>query len=78
MSPERQREIASMGGKSVSPDKRSFSKDPNLAAQAGRRGGSSVQPENRSFSKDRDLARRAGRIGGACRPAKDVSEETGP
>jgi general stress protein YciG len=39
MSPERQREIASKGGKSVPGDKRSFSQNRDLAAQAGRKGG---------------------------------------
>lgn len=36
---ERRREIASMGGKSVAPEDRAFSKDRNLAAAAGRVGG---------------------------------------
>ena len=39
MSPEKQREIASKGGKSVPSDKRSFSQNRDLAAQAGRKGG---------------------------------------
>ncbi len=39
MDPERQREIARKGGASVPHDKRSFSQDRNLAAEAGRRGG---------------------------------------
>ena len=39
MSPERQREIARKGGASVPSEKRSFSQDRNLAAQAGRKGG---------------------------------------
>jgi general stress protein YciG len=39
MSPEKQREIASKGGKSVPGDKRSFSQNRDLAAQAGRKGG---------------------------------------
>lgn len=39
MSPERQREIARQGGASVPADKRSFAKDPGLAARAGRKGG---------------------------------------
>lgn len=64
MSPEKQREIASMGGKSVKPENRSFSQDRSLAAEAGRRGGQSVKPENRSFSKDRNLAAEAGMLGG--------------
>ncbi len=39
MSPEKQREIASKGGKSVPSDKRSFSQNRDLASQAGRKGG---------------------------------------
>lgn len=39
MDEEKQREIASKGGKSVPPEERSFSKDPSLAAEAGRKGG---------------------------------------
>jgi len=41
MDPERQREIARKGGASVPSEKRSFSQDRNLAAQAGRKGGES-------------------------------------
>ena len=64
MDEEKQREIASKGGQSVSPEKRSFSKDPELAAEAGRKGGESVSPQQRSFSKDPELAAEAGRKGG--------------
>ena len=39
MDPERRREIAEKGGASVPWDKRSFSVDRNLAAEAGRKGG---------------------------------------
>jgi general stress protein YciG len=39
MSPERQREIASKGGKSVPSEKRSFAQNRDLASQAGRKGG---------------------------------------
>lgn len=39
-SPERRREIAAMGGAAVPADKRSFSKDRDLAAKAGSIGGS--------------------------------------
>jgi hypothetical protein len=37
--PERQREIARMGGAAIPPGKRSFSQDRELAAAAGRKGG---------------------------------------
>ena len=39
MDAERQREIASKGGRSVPADKRSFSQDRGLASEAGRKGG---------------------------------------
>ena len=39
ISPEKQREIASMGGKSVPNEKRSFSLNRDLASEAGRKGG---------------------------------------
>ncbi len=44
MSPEKQREIASKGGKSVPSEKRSFSQNRDLASQAGRRGGQRSRP----------------------------------
>lgn len=39
MTPERRREIAALGGASVPSDKRSYSKDPALAARSGSIGG---------------------------------------
>jgi general stress protein YciG len=39
MDEERQREIASKGGKSGPAEKRSFSQDRELASEAGRKGG---------------------------------------
>jgi uncharacterized protein len=39
MSPEKQREIASKGGKSVPAEKRSFAQSAALAAKAGQKGG---------------------------------------
>lgn len=39
MDPEKQRRIASKGGQSVLPEKRSFSQDRELASVAGRKGG---------------------------------------
>ena len=64
MNEERQRKIASKGGQSVPGEKRSFSQDRELAAEAGRKGGQSVPDEKRSFSQDRRLASEAGRKGG--------------
>jgi general stress protein YciG len=39
LTPERRKEIATLGGRSVPEEKRSFSKDRDLARQAGRKGG---------------------------------------
>jgi general stress protein YciG len=63
MTPEKVRAIASKGGKAVSAEKRSFSRDRDLAAKAGSKGGSNVAGENRSFSRNRELATAAGRKG---------------
>jgi len=64
MDPDRQREIARKGGESVPREKRSFSQNHELAAQAGRKGGQSVPDEKRSFSQNHELASEAGRKGG--------------
>lgn len=63
----RQRAIASKGGHGVPADKRSFSKNRELAAVAGRKGGEAVPPNERSFSQNRELAAAAGRKGGEAR-----------
>jgi general stress protein YciG len=39
MDDDKQREIAKKGGESLPADKRSFSQDPKLASEAGRKGG---------------------------------------
>jgi general stress protein YciG len=64
MDPEKQRAIARKGGESVPNEKRSFSQNPSLAAEAGRKGGQSVNPKKRSFSQNHSLASEAGRKGG--------------
>lgn len=58
------KEIAAIGGAAVPAEKRSFSKDKELAARAGRKGGKSLIAAKRSFSLDRELAIRAGSKGG--------------
>ncbi len=40
MSPEKRREIARKGGASLPAERRSFSRNPQLAVEAGRKGGS--------------------------------------
>lgn len=39
ISPERQREIASMGGRAVRPENRAYSRDPDLARRSAQKGG---------------------------------------
>ena len=65
LTPEQRKAVASMGGKAVKPESRSFSRSKELAKLAGQIGGKSVNPEDRSFSKDSALARAAGAKGGA-------------
>ena len=47
MDDDEQRDIASKGGQSVPDEKRSFSQDPELAAEAGRKGGETSGGGNR-------------------------------
>jgi general stress protein YciG len=61
MDAERQREIARKGGESVPNEKRSFSRDHQLAAAAGRKGG---HQSGGNFANDRARAAEAGRKGG--------------
>jgi uncharacterized protein len=78
MDAERQRQIASMGGKAVPDSKRSFSQNRRLAAEAGRKGGQSVPGEKRSFSQNRELAAEAGRKGGQSVPDEKRSFSQNP
>ena len=78
MDHEKQRQIASMGGKAVPDSKRSFSQNRALAAQAGRKGGQSVPGEKRSFSQNPSLAAEAGRKGGQASHAGGGSEPVPP
>jgi len=78
MDEDKQREIASKGGQSVPDEKRSFSQDPQLAAEAGRKGGEnshggqqsggsdekSSNQQGGNFAENRDKASEAGRKGG--------------
>ena len=70
MSPERQLALASMGGKAVAPENRSFSRDTDLAAAAGRKGGLSVDPAKRTFSVNHEMAVDAGRKGGLAKRSR--------
>ena len=72
MSPEKRREIASLGGRSVPAEKRSFSVSKELAIDAGRRGGTNVPAKKRLFFLNPELATEAGKKGGRSRAAKKV------
>lgn len=78
MDPEKQRKIASMGGKAVPDEKRSFSQNRKLAAEAGRKGGQSVPGSKRSFSTNPGLASAAGRKGGQSVPDEKRSFSQDP
>jgi len=78
MDAEKQRAIASKGGQSVPNEKRSFSQNRSLAAEAGRKGGQNVSDENRSFSRNRDLAAQAGRKGGQASHGGKPRESRSP
>lgn len=52
MTPERRREIARKGGASVPSEKRSFAKDRDLAASAGRKGGEASKGSGRKADDD--------------------------
>ena len=47
MDENKQREIARKGGKSVAPEDRSFSRDRDLASEAGTKGGQNSHGGNR-------------------------------
>ena len=80
MDEDKQRDIASQGGQSVPAEERSFSKDRELASEAGRKGGehshgeesgsdsanagSSERGGSGKFAEDRERASEAGRKGG--------------
>ncbi|WP_045836513.1 general stress protein [Hyphomicrobium sp. 99] len=61
MDAEKQREIARKGGASVPDNERSFSRNHELASQAGRKGG---HESGGNFRNDPKRAAEAGRKGG--------------
>lgn len=67
MDPERQREIARMGGRAVPSEQRSFARNRDLAREAGRRGGQATPANKRTFSYDSHHAAEAGRKGGLAK-----------
>ncbi|MFN3891594.1 MAG: general stress protein [Beijerinckiaceae bacterium] len=63
VAPEKRRSIASLGGKSVPSEKRSFSRNRALASAAGKKGGRPFQAETRTFELTTGSASTARRIG---------------
>lgn len=68
LTPEQRKALGSLGGRSVNPENRSFSRDKDLARKAGEIGGRSVPAEKRAFSADRNLASRAGKMSSSAQP----------
>lgn len=69
LSKERMREIASMGGKAVKPEQRSFFTNRSLAATSGRIGGQRCPNEKRTFARlGSEYASEQGKKGGAAVP----------
>lgn len=75
MDAEKQSEIAAKGGKSVDPQSRSFSRDRQLASEAGKIGGR-VSSGNFAFDPERaaDVGRRGGVASGLARKKCDDAE----
>lgn len=73
MDQERQRQIASKGGQSVPAEERSFSRDRNLASEAGRKGGENSHGSRRNTSDDTSGTRQFG--GPAARRHQDTDFE---
>jgi general stress protein YciG len=58
MDEDKQRAAASKGGSSVPDEKRSFSQDPQMAAEAGREGGQQSGGQNEGGRRDQDQDQR--------------------
>ncbi|MGX5637079.1 general stress protein [Brevundimonas diminuta ATCC 11568] len=75
MDEDKQREIASKGGSSVDPEDRSFSKDHELAAEAGRKGGQASQGDGgASATREGDDSDGSGRGGNFADDPERASE----
>lgn len=78
MDQDKQREIAAKGGASVPDEKRSFSKDHELAAEAGRKGGENShggRQQSASSQSDRQQGER--QQGGQNRGGGDQQSASG-
>jgi general stress protein YciG len=56
MDGDKQRDLAARGGRSVPPGKRSFARDPGLAAEAGRKGGGHAHSGEKASRRDAGAA----------------------
>ena len=74
MDPERQREIARKGGASVPSEKRSFSQDRSLAAQAGRKGGEAVSQDREHMA---EIGSKGGQASGGNRQGNQGGNQGG-
>ena len=75
MDEDRQREIASKGGSSIDPEDRSFSKDHELAAEAGQKGGQASQGDGgASATREGDDSDGSGRGGNFADDPERASE----
>lgn len=85
MDREKQRAIASKGGQSVPPEKRSFSQDRTLAAEAGRKGGEhshggkkrEATEEGRTEAKDTKAGAAAPAAHGASSAGRGAQQTSG-
>lgn len=72
MDDDKQRDIASKGGQSVPAEKRSFSKDHELASEAGRKGGeNSHGGDSQQKASGGDRGQQGGERGGSGNFAND-------
>jgi general stress protein YciG len=81
MDEDKQRDIASKGGQSVPDEKRSFSQDPELAAEAGRKGGEASHGSQQQADDEPDGQQggqsRGGQQGGNFADDRERASEAG-
>jgi uncharacterized protein len=77
MDQDKQREIASKGGQSVPDEKRSFSQDPKLAAEAGHEGGQQSHGGNKPGSSQDESGGSSGHGGGNFAQDRERASEAG-
>ena len=68
MTPEKRREVSRLGGKAIPSEKRSFSRDRELAREAGRKGG--LTPKR---SKHKLTVEESGQLVGSLANSNDAA-----